>query len=99
MEPKYIWGPRKWNELHRKALNFYPCQAKDFLLWLRMFLLKLPCPECQIHFAKLLLSNPVEPYLTNRETLFYWTYIIHDQVNARLGKYSPPYAIAKSIYY
>ena len=99
MEPKYIWGPRKWRELHQKALNYRSCNAIFFIRWLESFINSLPCWTCQYHFRELVEINPVYLYLRNRETLFYWTYIMHDQVNARLGKYSPPYVVARSIYH
>jgi len=99
MEPKYVWGPKKWRELHKKALNYRPCQAREFIIWLEMFIRSIPCLECQTHFRRLLQLIPIYPFLANRETLFYWTYISHDKVNARLGKFSPPYVVARSIYH
>ena len=33
----------------------------------------------------------MEPYLKNRNGASYWSYLIHDRVNKKLGKKSPPY--------
>jgi hypothetical protein len=46
----------------------------------------LPCEMCRQHYRTLLKQYPLQPFLDNRDSLVAWVVLIHNQVNARLGK-------------
>ena len=46
----------------------------------------LPCEMCKQHYSELIKEYPLEPFLDTRDSLISWVIIIHNQVNARLGK-------------
>lgn len=64
--------------------------AREFYTSLRSL---LPCPQCAEHYATLLEQYPISAALHNRAELMRWTWTIHDAVNQRLGKQSPPLAV------
>jgi hypothetical protein len=46
----------------------------------------LPCPVCREHFKEILSAMPVESWLDDRRSLTEWVWMLHNRVNARLGK-------------
>jgi hypothetical protein len=95
------WGPAFWKVLHGLA----ECAGKhsnqnqqrdEMLLWknlLTLLKLVLPCPECREHLATYCLRTPIDlpdkyqefgPYVRD------WLYVLHEDVNRRLGKPSFP---------
>lgn len=42
---------------------------------------------------------PIEPYLRNNQDAFFYSYMIHDVMNKKLGKISPPYHDVKVHYF
>lgn len=66
-----------------------PDQAAHARAWLSSFdeAVRLAsagsCP-CHQHWAAIRTANP--PDLSTRQTFYWWTVHVHDQVNARLGK-------------
>jgi hypothetical protein len=85
-----IWGHHFWFVLHSLALT-YPISPNaitkrkyyDFIMNLPLFL-----PEQKIgnQFAELLDSYPVQPYLDNPDSLYRWTWFIHNKINKMLNK-------------
>ena len=49
----------------------------------------LPCSYCRDSYAKFIKCIPIDDYLGSRTCLTYWMYLIHDQVNKKLGTTSP----------
>lgn len=92
-----IWGPTAWFLLHSAAMA-YPKYInennKDDLEIknsMKQFLYNfgnvLPCPICGESYNKYIqepLYN-IDKVLIGRNELFYWTYILHERVNDKLG--------------
>lgn len=88
--PPEIWGPMFWATMHILSLA-YPEEptysekraAKDFFNALAHL---LPCPVCRSHYKETLQKLPVETWLDNRKSLVEWVWMVHNDVNQRLGK-------------
>jgi hypothetical protein len=88
--PPEVWGPMFWATFHITSLA-YPDEptysekraAKEFFNALPFL---LPCPVCRDHFKEVLKGIPVETWLDNRASLTEWVWMVHNRVNARLGK-------------
>lgn len=93
-----FWGPAQWTALHCYAITYTPEQAPAFIAYVNALTHILPCPICREHLIIHLSRIPIKNYLTNRESIFYWTYLLHDAVNRTLGKVSPPYHIVRQYY-
>jgi len=46
----------------------------------------LPCKYCRQSFNQYLKELPIEPYITTRDKLIEWIYLIHNKVNEKLRK-------------
>ena len=92
-------GPIKWASIHLTCASYTPDKCKQIKEWIKLEFDLLPCKECRSHAAEMLKKYPVEMYSANNEDLFFWSYIIHDEVNRRLGKKSPPYPEVKQYYF
>lgn len=90
------WGPRTWFLIHTVAFNYPEEPTKDDKQKFKNFIYALsdvlPCKYCKPSFKRYLEEIPLEPYLKDRKGVSYWSYLIHDRVNKKLGKKSPPYA-------
>lgn len=93
-----FWGPPQWQALHSFAITYTPDMAPAFIGYVEALTYILPCPICREHLRQHLANLPLKNYLANRESVFYWTYILHDNVNYSLGKISPPYHVARRYY-
>jgi hypothetical protein len=88
---KRIWSHPYWEVIHFTALGYpiYPRKIdknnyKSFYLSIKDI---IPCEECGIHLEKNLKNLPlIDDYLNNRDKLFEWTVLLHNQVNKMLGK-------------
>lgn len=88
--PPEVWGPVFWCTLHIVSLA-YPNEptyaekraAKDFF---NSFTQLLPCPVCKEHFREVIALLPVDTWLDNRASITEWVWMLHNRVNARLGK-------------
>ncbi len=95
--PKTLWGPRRWYWLHTAAIQ-YPAEpteldAAAMRARLRIFAETLPCPECVMHFTRLLQDNPPPLGAGGSDfgapgvgPLERWAWETHNVVNRRLGK-------------
>lgn len=87
------WGPGTWYLIHCAA-KCYPCNPSDsdkaemhhFLNSLGPI---LPCKKCRGNYMEYLKAHP--PALSCKRAFKKWTYNLHDSVNKRLGKKSPPF--------
>jgi hypothetical protein len=101
VEPR-IFGPSFWGAIHYAALG-----APDILdtnhqnIYLNFYTLLpqiLPCSSCGQHFAELLETIPITPFLKTSTSLFEWTVIVHNAVNKRLHKPEISVSDAKEIW-
>ena len=87
---KELWGPHLWYSIHFIALGF-PNDAssidkknyKNFYISLPNV---IPCEECSKHLINSLNQFPIDNFLLNKDKLFEWTVIIHNEVNKLLNK-------------
>jgi hypothetical protein len=80
-----IWGPPFWFTLHTISLN-YPLKPsyidkQHHSLFFQSLKNTLPCVICRNHYSEFLNSNPIGPYLDNRNTLIEWVLKCHNNVN------------------
>lgn len=86
MDPK-IWGPGLWKYLHSAAASASSQQKrKDFVEMIKALAKTLPCEKCKAHFLQNLQTFKITDYMTSNESLFMWTYNMHDAVNVSQGK-------------
>ena len=88
--PPEVWGPMFWATLHIVSLAYPDAPsyaekraAKEFYTGLQYL---LPCPACREHFKEVLQGLPVETWLDDRKSLTEWVWMVHNEVNTRLGK-------------
>lgn len=96
-----FWGPAFWRTIHAAAAAYTPDKAQSFKQFIYSLPGILPCQECREHIlTNLTRVYPLnEKYLRSNETLFLWTYNLHDIVNKQLGKCSIPFAEAWKLYF
>jgi len=103
---KNFWGPAAWRFIHSIAVTYTPDKAEQFKVMMTTFTDLLPCEICQVNLKEKLKKFPIDQYLKSNETLFFWTYVLHDLVNQainatnpKIKKVSPPYDQVKSFYF
>ena len=102
-----FWGEPIWTTLHTLAAAYAPDQAAAFKLFVSTLPILLPCDICRAHLAQNLKKYPLVDYLADRNSLFFWTYLIHDAVNQQItlerptepAKRSPDYETIKHFYF
>jgi len=94
MDP-LVWGEKLWTYIHCvAAVSKTPQQRRDFVDFVEILARTLPCDKCKQHFRQNLRNINIQNYMKNEETLFMWTYLMHDAVNAaqnKLGKGRPSF--------
>ena len=84
--PPSIWGHSGWKFLFSMAY-VYPEDRPDtitrqnYYLYLIHLKNMLPCEKCRQHYAEYLDNKPLQFYLQNRESLFYWLLGLHNKSN------------------
>lgn len=80
------WGPSGWNLFHNVAINYVPNaeNAKRYKVFYENFKYILPCKYCRESYEKFFNETRIEQFLNNSERLYYWTYLIHNNVNGKL---------------
>lgn len=81
-----FWGEKWWFVLHSAAAAYTPDKALEFKSLLDAYKGLLPCKECRQHLDLNLKKYPVDNYLRDNNSLFLWTYILHDAVNVSQNK-------------
>jgi len=98
-----VWGPKLWHIIHTFAATYTPEKRYAFETFIYSLCYLLPCPVCRNHFTKNLKKYPLCDYLFNDETVFLWSYLLHDEVNKMNtksnGLRSPKYSIARDMYF
>lgn len=99
MKSNDFWGPHVWKMIHCSSLSYTPNKKHSFYTFIHALPDLLPCSTCRIHLRQNLQSFPLTDYhLQDKDTLFAWSYSLHDIVNKQLGKKSPPYDTIKQYY-
>ena len=87
------FGPGTWFNIHVIALNADTSdKIQSFIIYIRMIVRKLPCSVCRDHGTEYVKTNPPEKFINLTNTtgekigLFKWSWMFHNDVNARLGK-------------
>lgn len=102
-----FWGPPIWTTLHTLAASYTIDQAPAFRSYVNSLVILLPCDVCRAHLILNLKKYPLENYLSDRNSLFFWTYLLHDAVNQQITlerpkeppKRSPDYETIKAYYF
>jgi len=97
-----FWGPYFWRAIHSFAASYRPSlEVKTaFKQFIYSLIGIIPCDECRDSFTRFLVQLPLtEVYLTNAHSLFLWTYLLHDLVNKKINKTSPPFDVIKAQYF
>ena len=89
MDPS-IWGPHYWFMLHTMAFNYphHPTsiQKKIYHRFIHNLHEFIPNRSMANTFQRLLIENPVTPYLDNRSNFIQWMHHMHNLVNKRLER-------------
>ena len=78
-----VWAATTWATIHDYSTR-YKGDSEKAKRFYTLTLKLLCCLECRKHAPKELVKFPLEKYLKNNETLFTWTWTLHDSVNARI---------------
>lgn len=99
MKGNNFWGPNVWKMIHMSAIVYEPSKKHSYVSFIQSLPYLLPCEICRHHLQQNLKSFPLsEEYLQSSDTLFLYTYILHDIVNKQLNKTSPPFDAIKESY-
>jgi hypothetical protein len=85
-----VWGNHLWIFLHSMTLAYPNDPSAEDKIRIKVFIKSLsnvlPCEKCRLHFKKNLKKYPIDSALKTKETLIYWLYDIHNEVNKVTGK-------------
>lgn len=86
------FGKNAWSFLEASAFCARTNdKRKKIIAGLPYFGNMLPCEECSVNFRTELSNINFNEYMESNETMLKMIYDIHDSVNRRLGKVSPPF--------
>lgn len=84
-----VWGPKYWFFLHTISfvypINPSESDKKKYYELIHNLDMFIPDQDTREHYAELILECPIQPYLTNRQSLVTWMHFIHNKINLRLG--------------
>lgn len=87
------WGPSLWHSLHCISFN-YPnnpsdIEKKHYKSFFESIQFVLPCNTCRQSYHNFIMNNEstilTDEVFTNRKTLTYWLYNLHNHVNKKTG--------------
>lgn len=102
---KRDWGRAFWFVIHCSAA--YPMTNNNRLnnSWILAYTAMivclrflLPCPKCRIHLEKNLALLKINDYTSNQESIFEWSWMLHNIVNKDENKPQYPLSDAKREY-
>lgn len=112
-----VWGPLQWSILHLLSLSYTPRgeNRKIFANRILSIFKTLPCSVCRRNILKNLLTLGLgqknkfpsieefanSPYFESEDTLFYFTFALHNEINKMLNKpviSGDQYYATKSLY-
>jgi len=102
-DPEVI-GPGYWAQIHFEALRATNDDRRSkFIEKMKLLPTEFPCGDCRPHIDKFIKENPLEKFKDLKYKgkdigLFYWSWLFHNEVNSRLGKYQPSIEEAYSYY-
>ncbi len=83
------WSRPIWFLIHYIAANLperlSQTQAVSFKAFIVCLRYLLPCEECRYHMGEYINKTEIDPYLITRNTVFYWTWEFHNDVNKRIN--------------
>ena len=94
-----VWAPSTWTVIHSYPTTYNNKDTKKTKRLLSLILLLLCCMDCRKNAVKEIKKIPIDKYLKNNESLFLWSWTLHDSVNRRLEKQGRPYQEAKDWYF
>lgn len=104
-DPKNF-GPGIWHLIHSRAKDATtPEKKKEFKEFMAWTCSNLPCLQCRDHCQKYMTDHPMDFYINLQNDkgeqygLFKWTWIMHNNVNNRLGKPQTDWSTAYGMYY
>ena len=82
------WGHPGWEFLHSIAHN-YPLNPTvqdrvNYKLFYEHLQNMLPCRYCRESYSRFIKEIPIDPYLSCRDGVITWVYLIHNLVNDKL---------------
>lgn len=98
--PPGFWGPNVWSVIHIFAATTTPENGEYFAKFLILLCDLLPDQNSRQLLHSFLVKKSPQMYLRSNHDTFFYSYLLHDFVNQRLGKKrSPPYSYVKPIYF
>jgi hypothetical protein len=95
-----FWGPRIWAMIHILAVTLRPENADKYQLLLQILVFLLPDSSSRETLNRFLQEHPIEPYLRSNHDAFFYSYILHKDIDTQLNKTDiPPYDKVKSFYF
>lgn len=95
-----FFGPALWKSMHSIAYAAPESpsleEQRDYVDFYRSLGEVIPCPACRTHYKAHLKKHPIDA--SSRTALAKWVYDLHDAVNKRQGKVSPPPEVIDAYY-
>jgi hypothetical protein len=90
-----VLGRQLWTDLHLWSAT-YASDRSAALAWLAEFGRRVPSAgcDCRRSWAAVLKELPVEPYLTDAASLSRWGWMVHEEINRKLGRPTVSFAEA-----
>lgn len=102
MDPSF-WGPGLWKAIHSMAATAETIEdRKYFKTMMENMSFVLPCSVCKNHLQTNMKLHPIDKYMTSNESLFLWTFLLHDAVNKaqdKLDDKRPDYQTVFNMYF
>lgn len=87
-----IWGPHMWIALHSITFNYptnpTPEDIKSYKSFFQLLGHVLPCSYCASSYSKFISTGTTQltdENMKNRDSLTKWLYLVHEEVNKKLG--------------
>jgi len=97
-----IFGPNLWKSIHYIAIGapkkFNQNDKNNYKLFFKNLEHWIPCEVCSQHYKKTRDIYDINNYLDSNESLFKYTFQLHNIVNKMLGKKEIEYEYARSLY-
>jgi hypothetical protein len=99
---KTQWGNSLWYLIHYIAIHQPTILTQEiaysFKVMMECLTYLLPCDICKGHLKQHLQNFPIYNYLRTNESVFEWTFILHNKVNMSLNKPVLNYKDARDLY-
>ena len=85
-----VWGESVWNTMHLISAG-YPDNPNEkdkqkYKCFYKYIGQVLPCNKCITHYKIIMKKYPIDKYLSERNKLMHWVYLVHNAVNRMLKK-------------